>query len=218
VRLAREHNRPDLSSALVNLGDIAIEQGNLDEARALMEEALACSEGPTSHPARVALIGLRPPGPSREPIAHGIRIHQLCFDLGGATRAAECDSTLGAFPTRISAMAACRRAMGIRASPISIRRRLRAAARITSARPEERLPRERSSQPEPAFTSARASTRSRPRSCFARKPGTVRSARDTRVANSSSPTTCGWDASCWSGASATRRSDARSVPLARECP
>ena len=46
TRLAREHNLPDLSCALVNLGDIAIEQGRLDEARALLEEAIDCSEGP----------------------------------------------------------------------------------------------------------------------------------------------------------------------------
>jgi hypothetical protein len=43
ARLTREHNLPDLSTALVNLGDIAIEQGRLDEGRAVLEEALACS-------------------------------------------------------------------------------------------------------------------------------------------------------------------------------
>jgi predicted ATPase len=58
ARLAREHNLPDLSAALVNLGDIAIEQGRLDEGRALLEEAVACSEGPTSRAALVALINL----------------------------------------------------------------------------------------------------------------------------------------------------------------
>jgi ATP/maltotriose-dependent transcriptional regulator MalT len=42
----------------VNLGDIAIEQGRLDEARALQEEALACSETPTSTATCVALINL----------------------------------------------------------------------------------------------------------------------------------------------------------------
>src|SRR5205085_590253 len=42
----------------VNLSDLAIAQGSLDEGRALCEEALACSEGPTSHTARVALINL----------------------------------------------------------------------------------------------------------------------------------------------------------------
>ena len=57
-RLAREHNLPDLSGALVNLGDIAIEQGRLDDGRALLEEALDCSEGATSNAALVALINL----------------------------------------------------------------------------------------------------------------------------------------------------------------
>jgi ATP/maltotriose-dependent transcriptional regulator MalT len=58
VRFAREHNLPQVSYALVNLGDIAIEQKRLDDGRALLEEAVACSEGPTSHAARVALINL----------------------------------------------------------------------------------------------------------------------------------------------------------------
>ena len=44
ARLAREHNLPDLSYALVNLGDIAIEQGRLEEGHALLEEAIACSD------------------------------------------------------------------------------------------------------------------------------------------------------------------------------
>jgi predicted ATPase/DNA-binding SARP family transcriptional activator len=35
ARLAREHDLPDLSSALVNLGDIATQQGRLDDGRAL---------------------------------------------------------------------------------------------------------------------------------------------------------------------------------------
>ena len=58
ARLARQHNLPDLSGALVNLGDIAIEQGRLDDGRALLEEALDCSEGATSNAALVALINL----------------------------------------------------------------------------------------------------------------------------------------------------------------
>jgi ATP/maltotriose-dependent transcriptional regulator MalT len=59
MRLAREHNlRLPLTRALVNLGDIAIEQGRLDEGRALLEEAVACSEEPTSSPDLVALINL----------------------------------------------------------------------------------------------------------------------------------------------------------------
>jgi ATP/maltotriose-dependent transcriptional regulator MalT len=58
ARFAREHNLPDLSSALVNLGDIAIEQGRLDEGRALLQEALNCSEHATSSAAPVALINL----------------------------------------------------------------------------------------------------------------------------------------------------------------
>ena len=56
VRYARDHNLPDLSAALVNLGDLAIEQGRLDDGRALLEEAVACSEDPTSRAALVALI------------------------------------------------------------------------------------------------------------------------------------------------------------------
>ena len=53
VRFAREHNlRFPLSQALVNLGDIAIEQGRLDEGRALLEEVLDRSED------LVALINL----------------------------------------------------------------------------------------------------------------------------------------------------------------
>jgi ATP/maltotriose-dependent transcriptional regulator MalT len=58
VRFAREHKLPDLSSALVNLGDIAIEQGRLDEGRALLEEALDRSEDATSSATLVALIHL----------------------------------------------------------------------------------------------------------------------------------------------------------------
>jgi predicted ATPase/DNA-binding SARP family transcriptional activator len=58
TRFARERNLPELPYALVDLSDFAIEQGRLDEGRALCEEALACSEGPTSSPARVALINL----------------------------------------------------------------------------------------------------------------------------------------------------------------
>ena len=58
ARFAREHNLPDLSNALVDLGDIAIEQGRLDEARALLEEAVACWEDATSSPDVVALINL----------------------------------------------------------------------------------------------------------------------------------------------------------------
>ena len=42
----------------MNLGDIAIEQGRLDDGRALLEEALDCSEGATSNAALVALINL----------------------------------------------------------------------------------------------------------------------------------------------------------------
>jgi predicted ATPase/DNA-binding SARP family transcriptional activator len=57
VRLARDHNLPDLSSALVNLGDIAIEQGRLDEGRALLEEAIDSSD-PVSSAPLVALINL----------------------------------------------------------------------------------------------------------------------------------------------------------------
>jgi tetratricopeptide (TPR) repeat protein len=57
VRFAREHKLPDLSSALVNLADIAIEQARLDEGRALLEEAIACSD-PTSSATLVALIHL----------------------------------------------------------------------------------------------------------------------------------------------------------------
>ena len=44
VRLAREHDLQILSAALVNLGDIAIEQGRLGDGRALLEEALECYE------------------------------------------------------------------------------------------------------------------------------------------------------------------------------
>ncbi|MBV9310986.1 MAG: tetratricopeptide repeat protein, partial [Solirubrobacterales bacterium] len=60
LRLAREHNLnlPSLSPMLVDLGDIAIEQGRLDEARALLEEAVARTEGATSSPDVVALIYL----------------------------------------------------------------------------------------------------------------------------------------------------------------
>jgi ATP/maltotriose-dependent transcriptional regulator MalT len=58
VRFAREHSPQNLSSALVNLGDVAIEQGRLDEGRALLEEAVACSEGRTSVPNVAALINL----------------------------------------------------------------------------------------------------------------------------------------------------------------
>jgi predicted ATPase/DNA-binding SARP family transcriptional activator len=59
MRLAREHNlRLPLTRALVNLGDIAIEQGRLDEGRALLEEATDSSEEPTSSPNPVALINL----------------------------------------------------------------------------------------------------------------------------------------------------------------
>jgi len=57
ARFAREHNLPDLSGALVNLGDIAIQQGRLDEGRALLEEAIDCSD-PISSPPVVALINL----------------------------------------------------------------------------------------------------------------------------------------------------------------
>jgi ATP/maltotriose-dependent transcriptional regulator MalT len=58
ARLAREHNNLlDLSRALINVGDIAIEQGRLDEGRALLEEAVDCSD-PGSSPACVALINL----------------------------------------------------------------------------------------------------------------------------------------------------------------
>jgi tetratricopeptide (TPR) repeat protein len=57
VRSARAHNLRHLSSkALVNLGDIAIEQGRLDEARALLEEGIAYSE--ELSPPLVALINL----------------------------------------------------------------------------------------------------------------------------------------------------------------
>jgi MalT-like TPR region len=58
VRYARDHNLPDLSAALVNLGDLAIEQGKLDDGRSLLEEGVACSEDPTSRAALVALINL----------------------------------------------------------------------------------------------------------------------------------------------------------------
>ncbi|MGP0033288.1 MAG: BTAD domain-containing putative transcriptional regulator [Solirubrobacteraceae bacterium] len=59
ARFAREHNLLlDLSGALVNLGDIAIEQGRLDEGRALLEEALASSEGGRSTTRSVALVNL----------------------------------------------------------------------------------------------------------------------------------------------------------------
>ena len=59
MRLARKHNlQLPLERALVNLGDIAIEQGRLDDGRALLEEALACSEDSTSSPDVVALINL----------------------------------------------------------------------------------------------------------------------------------------------------------------
>jgi non-specific serine/threonine protein kinase len=58
LRLAREHNLPNLSRALVNLGDIAIEQGRLDEARTLLEEAVASSEDLTASADVVALINL----------------------------------------------------------------------------------------------------------------------------------------------------------------
>jgi ATP/maltotriose-dependent transcriptional regulator MalT len=58
ARFARERNLPELPVALVNLSDLAIEQGRLDDGRALCKEALACSEGPTSHTAQVALINL----------------------------------------------------------------------------------------------------------------------------------------------------------------
>ncbi len=58
ARLAREHsNLLDLSRALINLGDIAIEQGRLDEGRARLEEALDCSDRGSS-PDCVALINL----------------------------------------------------------------------------------------------------------------------------------------------------------------
>src|SRR5262249_10564505 len=58
VRLAREKSLSHLPNALVNLGDIAIEQGRLEDGRALLLEGLDCSGGPTSHPGRVALINL----------------------------------------------------------------------------------------------------------------------------------------------------------------
>ena len=59
MRLAREHKlRLPLTRALVNLGDIAIEQGRLDEGRALLEEAVDRPEDPTSSPNLVALINL----------------------------------------------------------------------------------------------------------------------------------------------------------------
>jgi ATP/maltotriose-dependent transcriptional regulator MalT len=59
MRLAREHNlRLPLTRALVNLGDIAIEQGRLDEARALLEEATDSSDEATSSLDLVALINL----------------------------------------------------------------------------------------------------------------------------------------------------------------
>jgi tetratricopeptide (TPR) repeat protein len=58
ARLAREHNlRVPLSQALINLGDIAIEQGRLEEGRAHLKEAIDCSD-PTSSPPCVALINL----------------------------------------------------------------------------------------------------------------------------------------------------------------
>jgi tetratricopeptide (TPR) repeat protein len=57
VRLSRKHNLSHLSYALINLGDVAIEQGRLDEGRALLEEAIDCSD-PTSFPDIVALINL----------------------------------------------------------------------------------------------------------------------------------------------------------------
>ena len=43
---------------MVNLGDMAIEQGRVDEGRALLEDALDCSEGATSSATLVALIHL----------------------------------------------------------------------------------------------------------------------------------------------------------------
>jgi predicted ATPase len=58
ARFARERNLDGLQDALVDLSDLAIEQGRLDEGRGLCEEALACSESSTSHTARVALINL----------------------------------------------------------------------------------------------------------------------------------------------------------------
>jgi len=59
MRLAREHNlRLPLTRALVNLGDIAIGQGRLDEGRSLLEEAVDCPEDPTSEPNLVAVINL----------------------------------------------------------------------------------------------------------------------------------------------------------------
>jgi predicted ATPase/DNA-binding SARP family transcriptional activator len=57
LRVAREHNLPNLVTALVNLGDIAIQQERLDEGRAMLEEAVACSEDPSS-PDVVAVTNL----------------------------------------------------------------------------------------------------------------------------------------------------------------
>lgn len=59
ILFAREQNVPGfVPTALVNLGDVAIAQGRLDEARSLCEESLALGEGYVGTAAATALLNL----------------------------------------------------------------------------------------------------------------------------------------------------------------
>jgi ATP/maltotriose-dependent transcriptional regulator MalT len=75
---------------LVNLGDIAIEQGRLDEGRALLEEAVDCSDAGSS-PAGVALINLSEiaslQGRCRDAASLGRRALAVALDHGDQLRA-----------------------------------------------------------------------------------------------------------------------------------
>jgi tetratricopeptide (TPR) repeat protein len=59
IELARQHDvQSFLPMALVNLGDLAIEEGQLDEARALCEEGIALGQERGAPQDQVALINL----------------------------------------------------------------------------------------------------------------------------------------------------------------
>ena len=85
ILFAREHDVPGfVPTALVNLGDVAIAQGRLDEARSLCEESLALGEDFVGTAAATALLNLMH-------IANLQRRHGDAANLAGKTLTAALD-------------------------------------------------------------------------------------------------------------------------------